>query len=127
MDGDSLLQQAIQWAPLVLGNLEQVQLCLGKAAALVWLYDEVEFYVAATAFRLALNAYTRLNNDFTTVLNDLVATDFRGLVEWIENDKHGPVNRNNLGVASYFMRRWDHCIRLWTSEEGETQISSFRF
>ena len=63
----------------------------------------------------------------TRELNDLTATDFRGILEWSGFDKHLAINRKNLGVASYFLRRWNDCIRFWTTEEDEMQPDSFEF
>lgn len=114
----------------MLGNIDQLREEVGKAGVAVWLYDDAEFYAVATGFRLALNAYLRLDKfSFMRVreLNNLLVTDFQGILEWARSDKRRPLNRANLGVASYFFRRWRDCIRFWTTEENEREPYSFKF
>jgi tetratricopeptide (TPR) repeat protein len=94
----------------------------------MWLYDDdAEFFDRATGFRLALNAYLKhekRSTMSTRALNDLIANDFQGILDWAWKDERRPLNRQNLGVASYFLRRWNDSIRYWTDE---TKPGSFKF
>ena len=110
-EDSAVLQKAIIWRDEVVRNIDKLGESVGKAAALIWLFDEVESKkTIIAAFKLGTGYYwTRENrgdlND-REELQELFDTEFAGLIEWAGGVKGEMLNDRNLTIARVTLTQW---------------------
>ena len=112
-DQDPHLRQATEWSQIIQHNKYALKESVGKAAAKIWLHQTTnDFGELAAAFRLAMKHYLNRENSITcsTELTELMATEFKALAFWADDELSTPIKKQNLGVVYFSLRRWEECI-----------------
>ena len=113
---DELVEAAITWRDTVLSNVDTLGESVGKAAARVWLYEELDqSQPVITCFRLALKYYwkrAKRTQNNREELDRLVDTEFKAISVWAGPQASlGSIVKNNIATAFFTVFRWDECIR----------------
>jgi tetratricopeptide (TPR) repeat protein len=112
---DEELKKSFEWMKTALDNDRELGQVLGKAAANIWLFSDVnDFAVVGVAFRLALKYYWKRENrtlDNMQELQHLTATNFTDMVSWVGISARSTIKSRNVGVGYFTLRRWEECIR----------------
>ena len=110
---DELVEAAITWRDTILSNVDTLGESVGKAAARVWLYEELDqFKPLITCFRLALKYYWKRSNrtqNNRDELDRLVDTEFEAISAWA--GPQGDIVKSNIAIAFFTVFRWDECVR----------------
>ena len=124
LDEDSRsLRESVEWRSAVLSEPSIIGVAIGKAAALIWLYERLDsFLVLRTCFLLSLKYYWRRKNKTTTNLEDLnqlTSTGFDPIVAWANpGGSPRPIVQRNIGVAFYSLYKLSECIRYSLTEDN---------
>jgi Tetratricopeptide repeat len=102
---------AIQWREASVQNIDKLGESVAKAAALIWLFDELESKKTIIgAFKLATGYYWARENRGSLTdreeLQELFDTDFGALVEWAGAFKGEGFCKRNLTIAKVTLTQW---------------------
>lgn len=125
---DNELEAAMAWQLDVLNKPSTLQEAIGKAAARIWLYNDLNsFRAVRRSFTIALRSYWDRDSRSLNSRDELKAlteTEFRDISVWAGIDEQRPLKKKNLGLALFIVQKWDECIRYLSTEENTT-IDSF--
>jgi tetratricopeptide (TPR) repeat protein len=110
-EDSELLLNAIQWREAAVQDIDKLGESVAKAAALIWLFNELESKkTIIAAFKLGTGYYwTRENRSGLSdreELQKLFDTDFAALIEWAGGFKRERLNERNLGIARVTLTQW---------------------
>src|SRR5216117_3190114 len=103
------VKEVQQWSQAIRRDPELLNEYIGKAAANVWLYEDMEMFdEACVAFVLALKYYQQRNSCNNEKITYLSVTRFKGISDWASK-LNRKVNERNLGVAYFTLHEWEAC------------------
>jgi tetratricopeptide (TPR) repeat protein len=121
---DERLAVAIAWHKTIFCSSDPEEL-FGKLMAKIWLYEDSTCKHLAACFLVALRFYcARENRTKSTLveLQELTATDFKGIVDWA-GEIGRTVRNKSLGMAFFVVQKWEECIRrLKQEKEVDVQV-----
>jgi tetratricopeptide (TPR) repeat protein len=104
--------------------------CFGKAAANLWLNEDLTCDEAQVSFLLALKYFlkrkTRSASNLSEV-NDLISTDFEGILAWAGGGGKQRVKKQNLGMAFLTLQQWESCIRCLDDNSTEVGRDTLKY
>lgn len=128
-DDAPLFVAALQWRNACVQNLDKLGESVAKAAALLWLFDELELKkTIIAAFKLGIGSYWRRQNlgllSDREELRELFETDFGGLIDWAGGSEGETLNERNLSIARITLIQWDesHSLRLEMARKDDNAL-----
>lgn len=106
-----VLPKAIEWRDAAVKDIDKLGESIAKAAALAWLFDELESKKTIVgAFKLGIGYYwarkTEADLSDREELQKLFDTDFAALIEWAGGFKGEKPNERNLTIARVTLTQW---------------------
>jgi tetratricopeptide (TPR) repeat protein len=117
---------SVDWLHNVLSNPSVLGEALGKAAARLWFYNELqERQCILMCFRLGLKYYWKRENRVLSnvdELAELISNKFQGISHWAGGSENHVVTKKNMGFAYFFLRQWGLCTGLLNQARVEATV-----
>ena len=122
-------RESVEWRSAVLSEPSILGVAIGKAAALIWLHEQLgSFSVLYNSFSLSLKYYWKRKNKTMTNLedlNELTSTGFEPIRDWAKHyGSPCPIVQRNIGVGFYALYRLNEYIRYSLTEDTISENES---